>query len=170
MDELDVAFVSVLATGALGVVGFLVTFFNGRADRRHARQLAQDSRLFESREDVYEEVLAQANRYMLTMERTYPIIGPQPDPPPPVPDEEWTRLAARISALGSGDVQAALRVFMEKGNGFVAQAKVFGMMEAQGRKVESDGYLEIERLRRETRSELDELAKKVNEELTAPVS
>jgi hypothetical protein len=169
MNELDVAFASVLTTGFIGVVGFLVTFFNGRADRGHARQLAQDARLFASRESVYEDALAQAHRDMLVMERTYPMIGPQPDPPPPVPDEEWTRLSARMLALGSDDVQAALRALMDKGRGFAAQA-VFRMMEAQHRDVGAEGHIEIHQIRTEARDLFDALAKRINEELTASVS
>jgi hypothetical protein len=35
LDELDVAFAAMFFAG----VGLLVTFFNGRANRRHARQV-----------------------------------------------------------------------------------------------------------------------------------
>jgi hypothetical protein len=35
LDELDVAFAAMVVAG----VGLLVTFFNGRANRRHARQV-----------------------------------------------------------------------------------------------------------------------------------
>jgi hypothetical protein len=166
MDELDLAFATVLTTGTLGIVGFLTTFFNGRADRRHTRRLAQDARLFESRVSVYEEVLAQANRDMLTMDRTYPMIGPQPEPPAPAADEDWTRLSARISALGSDDVRTALQAFMETANGFAAQAKVFRMMEAQHRKAEPENYVEIDVIRKEARRLLNVLATRINEELT----
>jgi hypothetical protein len=172
MDELDVAFAGVIATGAVGVGTLLAAFFGGRADRRHARQLAQDERLFDSRVTLYEDALAQATRDMLAMDRTYPEVGSQPndDPPPPVSDKEWTRLVARIGALASDDVHTALKTFMEKRLGFAAQAMTFRMMEAEGRKVAPEDYREIERLRKEASDQLGALADQINEELTAPVS
>jgi hypothetical protein len=74
-----------------------------------------------------------------------------------------------IGALGSHDLQAALKAFMDKGHEFVIQAKLFQRMEAQRREI-GDGYIEIHGIRTEARELLDALANRINEELTVPVA
>jgi hypothetical protein len=109
MSTIDVAFAAVVVTG----VGIPATLVNGRADRRHTRQLAHDARIFESRKELYVEILMYGHRTMLNAQHTWPLIEPVFPRPPEVilsPIEEL-RLEARIAALASSDVQKALRDF-----------------------------------------------------------
>jgi hypothetical protein len=170
MDELDVAFAGVLTTGFLGVVGFVTNYLTGRAERRHARQLAQDERLFEKRAAAYEELLTQAHRDMLSMERNYPMLGPAPAAPPEIDDLEWIALRSRILSYGSAEVLKRLDAYMEKVAGFIAVARTSKMMEAQGRQTPPEPYVELEQIRSEARELLKALANQINEELTKTAS
>ena len=170
MDALDVAFAGVLTTFLLGVVGFVVTLVAGHADRRHARRLAHEERLFEKRSVVYEDLLANAEREKAAMERTYPFFtegGSAPALPDPLSEEEWLRLRARLGAFASETVQNAADEYRKKGIAFFAQARSFRAMEAQGRDTRPDAYVESDRVRREAAELLERLATAVRDELTA---
>lgn len=168
MDELDVAFAGVVATGAIGVFGLFVALVNGRADRRHARQLAQDERLFARRSEVYEELLALTRLTMLAIQRTYPFmtVGEPEAPPDPPDDAEYSRLMARVAAFGSPTVLAALDDFQRKTNEFGAEALVQRRVEARPGG-EAD-YPRMHRVREEAAELLEVLERRVREELTTP--
>jgi hypothetical protein len=171
MDAIDVAFVGILTTFVAGLAGLLVTLVNGRADRRHARRLARDERLFEKRSAVYEDLLTNAEREKAAMERTYPFFvegGSPPKLPEPLSDEEWWRLRARVAAFGSEPVRAAVDAYRKKAAAFFAQARTFRAMEAQGRDVRPDAYVESDRVRREAHALLEALASAVRGELASP--
>src|SRR6266508_5485762 len=118
MDTLALALVSgLLGGGAVAVIGGLITLVVQRRDhaaRRaevaagqdHERTMAREQRLQDRRARAYERALVQAYRLDSWVERTEPFIGPAPDPPPPLPDDEVWQLNALTAAHASPEVQA----------------------------------------------------------------
>jgi hypothetical protein len=104
----------------VGATGVAFGWLSTRGDREHtlmlaegqqrnARALARDDRLYADLRSAYFELLTFLNLIGDVIHRTEPIIGPQPDPPEPPTDEETRELFARVAAIGSDDVAAALQ-------------------------------------------------------------
>jgi hypothetical protein len=101
----------------VAVIGGLITLVVQRRDhaaRRnelatsqvHERAMAREQRLQDRRARAYERALVHAYRLDTWVERTEPFLGPVPDPPPPLPDEEVWQLNALTAAHASPEVQA----------------------------------------------------------------
>jgi hypothetical protein len=118
MDTIAVALVSGLLGGAaVAVIGGLITLVVQRRDhaarraevasaQTHERAMAREQRLQDRRARAYERALVHAYRLDTWVERTEPMIGPVPDPPLPLPDDEVWHLNAVTAAHASPEVQA----------------------------------------------------------------
>jgi hypothetical protein len=118
VDTLAVALVAGLLGGAaVAVIGGLITLVVQRRDhaarraevaggQAHERVMAREQRLQDRRARAYERALMHAYRLDTWVERTEPIFGPVPDPPPPLPDDELWQLNALTAAHASPHVQA----------------------------------------------------------------
>jgi hypothetical protein len=151
VTELDGAFAAVVVTG----FGLLVTLVNGRADRRHTRQLAQDERLFAKRGEVYVDLLMYGTRTMLKAMHTWPDFEPVPASKPPEtifsPLEEL-RLEARIAAFASSEVKDAVKEFGQRRRAFFDYAS-----EADADKERDPGAIPDRAKLRHLRDELTEI-------------
>ena len=117
---MDTATVAVVVTGVVsGVVGLSGLALaawqerqrreTAREDRAHAWRLAHAERTYADRLAMYLDLLRYATRMGLVAERTDPIIGPKPPPPEwRTPDDELLDFDARVGALSSPEVEAAM--------------------------------------------------------------
>jgi hypothetical protein len=102
----------------VGLGGLAFGYFNGRSERRHALRLARGGRLHQQRLAAYADLAAYLERERLYLHRTEPMIGPQPDPPAPLDDDEWTRLTGRMSVSGSREALLALEEAQRRAHSF----------------------------------------------------
>jgi hypothetical protein len=82
-----IAIAGVSSGAAVGLAGLAFGYFNGRSERQHAEGLARGSRLHDQRLAAYAELARYLERERLYLQRTEPMIGPQPDPPGPLDDD-----------------------------------------------------------------------------------
>jgi hypothetical protein len=75
-----------------------------KGERTHARTLARETRLYEDVKHAYIDVLTFLDAMRDVLNRTEPIIGPQPDPPPLPSEDEARGLYARVAVVGSNAV------------------------------------------------------------------
>jgi hypothetical protein len=106
-DE-SVALAGVLSGALVGIVGVGFAYFNGKSERTHSERIARSGRLHEQRLSAYIELGKALRRQGMFVVRTEPLIGPQPDPPDALDDEEWTALMGRAVVSASPDVLSAL--------------------------------------------------------------
>lgn len=78
------------AVAAIAAFGIVATEFGRRLERRHQRSMAKSERLHAQRLSLYNDVARELERWRAVAVRTHPIIGPQPRPPEPIADEEWS--------------------------------------------------------------------------------
>ena len=135
----DVALISVITSGSVGIGGLVFGFWNAkeerasrREDRDHSRRVAREERIYERRTEVYEDMLAQLEREVVICERTYPVLGPAPEPPDNLTDDEWMRLKARVSVSGSLEVHALVGDFYDVGVQFTQGWRACQMLEQAG--------------------------------------
>jgi hypothetical protein len=124
---MDVAVVSVLVTGAVGLGGVGLAFREqglrrelAEIDRTHQLQMARYQQTYADRRDVYLEVADYLERWALVVQRTDPMIAPAGAPgPPTVPSEdEQIKLQGRIAVLGSDVVNDGLQTFARAASAF----------------------------------------------------
>ena len=112
-----------LASGALiGLSSLVFAYFNGRSERTHGERLARSDRLHEQRFAAYKEVARLLERQRLYLTRTEPLVGPKPDPPRPLDDEEWATVSGLVAISPSADVLAALEDASQRTNDFEIHA------------------------------------------------
>jgi hypothetical protein len=96
-------------SGALGVlVGVGFAYVNGKSERAHSERVARSGRLHGQRLSAYVELARALRRQGMYVVRTEPLVGPQPDPPAALDDEEWAALMGKAIVAASPDVLAAL--------------------------------------------------------------
>jgi hypothetical protein len=106
-------------SGVLVGGGSLVfAYFNGRSERQHGERLARSSRLHDQRFAAYKEIARLLERQRLYLTRTEPFIGPKPDPPPPLDDEEWAGVSGLAAISPSQDALTALENASQKTSDF----------------------------------------------------
>ena len=104
----------ILATAFVGSIAALAGALTAWANRSHERQLARAQRLYAQRHGAYLELTRFLEHQRLVLDRTEPMIGPVPDPPPALGDDVWLDLAARAQVLASDEVQAAMQATRER--------------------------------------------------------
>jgi hypothetical protein len=110
-------------SGVFGFVGgYVFAYFNGKAERAHGERLARSGRLHEQRFAAYKEVARLLKRQSLYLTRTEPIVGPKPEPPQPLDDEDWATVSGLAAITPSGDVLAALEDAAQKTSEFEIHA------------------------------------------------
>jgi hypothetical protein len=106
-------------SGVLVGGGSLVfAYFNGRSERQHGERLARSSRLHDQRFAAYKEIARLLERQRLYLTQTEPFIGPKPDPPPPLDDEEWAGVSGLAAISPSQDALTALENASQKTSDF----------------------------------------------------
>jgi hypothetical protein len=115
-----------VASGAiLGLGGLVFAYFNAKAERVHGERLARSGRLHEQRRLAYVEIARLLERQRLVLVRTHPKMGPKPDPPEPLNDDEWAAVSALAAVSPSSEVEAALRETVETANAFGAAVSLY---------------------------------------------
>jgi hypothetical protein len=118
--------------GALvGLGGYVFAYFNGRTERAHGERLARSSRLHEQRFTAYREISRLLERQRLYLARTEPFLGPKPDPPPPLDDEEWATVSGLAAVSPSEGVLAALQDASQKTSDFETRAFTYRRINAR---------------------------------------
>lgn len=102
MDSGD--WIALAAVVSVTLVGFVGPIING-VQQRHAEH---EKHTRDRRADAYIDMLISLERDCAWMERTYPLMGPVPDPPAPPTDREYWTLRSRVAAYGSDRVKALL--------------------------------------------------------------
>jgi hypothetical protein len=102
--------IALVAVGGGVLVGFVGPIIAGAQQRRAEHEKHTRDR----RADTYIDMLVSLERDLTFMARTYPIIGPAPEPPAGPNDQEHWTLNARVAAYGSKQVQALLDRWNEK--------------------------------------------------------
>ena len=121
-----------LASGALiGLSSLVFAYFNGRSERTHGERLARSDRLHEQRFAAYKEVARLLERQRLYLTRTEPLVGPKPDPPRPLDDEEWATVSGLVAISPSADVLAALEDASQRTNDFEIHAFTYRRINAR---------------------------------------
>jgi hypothetical protein len=112
------ALAGVLSGVIVGGGGLVFAYFNGRSERQHGERLARSGRLHEQRFAAYREISRLLERQRLYLTRTEPILGPKPDPPPRLDDEEWATVSGLAAISPSEDVLTALEDASQKTSDF----------------------------------------------------
>ena len=110
-------------SGVIGVAGGLVfAYFNAKEERSHGERLARSGRLHEQRFAAYREIARLLERQRLYLIRTEPFIGPKPEPPQALDDEEWAGVSGLASISPSREVLAVLEEAAQKTSDFEIHA------------------------------------------------
>jgi hypothetical protein len=126
-----------VTTGAVGVAGILAPTLTAWRQRVHERTLARAERMFGTRSETYAEIGRYLRRERLYVERTLPVLGPIPDPPERLDDEEWARILGRVAVHASKETLAALEEVRDRVQKFGAAALTHRLLEPQaGRRPE----------------------------------
>jgi hypothetical protein len=172
-----VALTSVIVSGVLGAGGIAYAAWNSMrereyrrdadaAAREHEREVARTSRVQERRVEPYVDLVEMSQREMLGIERTYPTLGPQPDPPERLSDDEYLRLEARAAALGSTELVEAFRKFKDGARLFYINAGIYGDLKQSGH-FDEEITTKMLASREEARARLGELEAQVRDELAS---
>ena len=125
------ALAGVLSGVIVGGGGLVFAYFNGKAERAHGERLARSGRLHEQRFAAYREIARLLQRQRLFLVRTEPIIGPKPDPPPPLDDDEWSAVSGLAAISPSEDVLTALDEAARMTNVFEIAVSTYRRVEAR---------------------------------------
>jgi hypothetical protein len=98
---MDAGTAAIIGTAVGGVIGFGGTWLSGWKQAKVAAR--------ERRANAYTQALIVLNRERLIVQRTWPVIGPGPDPPPALTDEE----AGLAQALFGAHASAAMRRLLD---------------------------------------------------------
>jgi hypothetical protein len=113
VDGTSVAIVSVAVVGGTSVIATIAASLNGGADRRHARQLAQDARIFDFRRDSYVDIVGHLELLGRWIQVTEPIgtYPGMPSPPTlPTDEAEGQQRLANLTVFASRRVYDAVLV------------------------------------------------------------
>jgi len=113
-----IALVGVSSGAVVGLGSLVFAYLNGKSERAHGERLARSGRLHEQRHTAYVEIARLLSRQRLFLIRTEPIIGPKPDPPPPLDDDEWAAVNGVASISPSPGVLTALEEAAQKPSDF----------------------------------------------------
>lgn len=108
-----------------------VRHLNGKAERAHGERLARSGRLHEQRFAAYREIARLLERQRLFLIRTEPILGPKPDPPQPLDDDEWSAVSGLAAVSPSQDVLTALKEAAQKTSDFEIAVSTYRRVEAR---------------------------------------
>lgn len=104
-----------IAAGVLGTLGgYVYAHVSQRSEQEHARGLSRDERLHAQRLDAYVRIGEYLERSRMAVYRTEPFIGPQPDPPARLTDDEIARVASLAAIAGSAQIDAKIRSANER--------------------------------------------------------
>lgn len=128
-----IALTAVLSGALVGVDGLIFGYFNGRAERNHARNLSRGARLHEQRLAAYADLSAYLERERISIARIEPVfVVSEPQPPPdPLSADEWTQIMGRAAVAGSDEVRAAVEHARRQSGDFLGRAVVYRHMNAQ---------------------------------------
>jgi hypothetical protein len=130
-----VALAATIGGPSVAALAIGVGALNSKGERRHARELARSTRWFDTRRQVYEELLRYMHHAMLRADRIEPIITtnpPGPDAPEPMPEVEALQVQVRATIFGSREVKDAAEEFMSKIRGFHFYAGMRANDQARG--------------------------------------
>jgi hypothetical protein len=97
--------VSGIVAVAAPVIAAAVQHQLSKTVSERARADAQQERNEERRVDAYVDLLALLLQFQLWMDRTFPILGSMPDPPPAPTDEERWLVNVKLAAFGSDEIE-----------------------------------------------------------------
>ena len=167
MDALLIAVVGGLVGGALAaVIGGLFALRQQTQQHEHERAMANTARIQARRQRAYEQILAVAVRAQIGVDRIEPLIGPVPDPPPPISDKAVSKLTALAAVHASKPVQEAVHEFNRAGRRFelaVPQYR-FARDRLEGQEF-LDAHQEMDGARAAFRSAVEELGSRMNADL-----
>jgi hypothetical protein len=170
MEPLAVALIGGLAGGTIAaIVAGLITLVSQSREHAHGRTMARDARTQDRRNRAYEMGLVHAYRLEAWVDRTSPVLGPAPDPPPLLPDEDMFKLNALTAAHASDEVKVAVSAMSEAARKFqVAAWRVAAEREhpgSTGIKEGESAWTMMEAERTAFREALRAFGDRVNEEL-----
>jgi hypothetical protein len=125
------ALAGVLSGVIVGGGGLVFAYVNGKEERAHGERLARSGRLHEQRFTAYKEIARLLERQSLYLIRTEPFIGPKPDPPQPLDDDEWAAVSGLASISPSPEVLAALNEAAQKTSEFEIHAFTYRRINAR---------------------------------------
>jgi hypothetical protein len=125
------AVAGVLSGVVVSGASFVFAYFNAKEERSHGERLARSGRLHEQRFVAYREIARLLERQRLYLVRTEPIIGPKPEPPQPLEDEEWAEVSGLASISPSPEVLAALEEAAQKTSDFEIHAFTYRRINAR---------------------------------------
>jgi hypothetical protein len=128
---MDIAVVSVITTGIVGLAAALSPAATARLDRTHQRALQRSSRLYDQRRDVYRKLSSELERDRALVERTWPLLEPALTPPDPLDEADRRQMLADVALLGAADVQAASRAEDKRLSQFLRLGHMQEQMTAQ---------------------------------------
>lgn len=165
--------IALAAVVSVTLVGFVGPIIAGVQQRRAEHEKHNRDR----KADTYIDMLVSRERDCAWMERTYPFIGPMPDPPAPPTDQEFWTLKARVAAYGSHRVKTLLEHWNQKiTREFWLGAMYLRDMEEAGKMgraisrqewgtTRTDQYRKLQGIRGEARKRLEEIQRIVASEL-----
>lgn len=153
----------------VGVGGLVFAYFNARSERSHGERLARSGRLHEQRLDAYKEVARLLQRQRLYLARTEPIVGPKPDPPPPLDDDDWAAVSGLAAVSPSAEVLEAMDEAAQKTSGFEFAVFRYRQVEARPTAFPADEGLnarkEMDQARDDALEAISEAQRRMREEL-----
>jgi hypothetical protein len=151
--------------GIVGLGGLAFGYFNARSERRHTERLARGGRLHQQRLAAYADLAGYLERERLFLHRTEPMIGPQPDPPPPLDDDEWARLNGRLAVSGSREALAALEEAQRRSQSFDGARMVYVGMRNQNALQMPEARRRMDEARRRASEAINEVERLMRDEL-----
>lgn len=125
------ALAGVLSGVLVGGGSLVFAYFNARSERQHGERLARSGRVHEQRFTAYREISRLLERQRLYLTQTEPFLGPKPDPPPPLDDEEWATVSGLAAISPSEDVLTGLEDASQKTSVFEIDALTYRRINAR---------------------------------------
>ena len=126
MNAQTIAIVGLLTTAVVGLFAVVGPMVNARYDRQHRVELDRASARRSRREGAYIDFSAFLERLRLQLLRYEPLLqlfGPIPDPPGPLPDDEWMALSGRLRVSASTEAQEAISEAHKAANDFIVNMR-----------------------------------------------
>lgn len=165
-----IALAGVASGAVVGLGGLVFAYFNGKEERVHAQRLARTSQIHEQRRLAYIEIARFLERQRLFLVRTHPIIGPKPDPPEPMGDDEWATVSGLASNFPSREVEAALIEAANRTNAFQAAVWLYQWEEEHGRSAtgtDRSARLEMDEARDRATDAISQAQRAMSDELAS---
>ena len=171
----DAALAAAIGGSLVGVAGVLFGWLNSRGERHnavalarerhdHERQLARGERFFDARSAAYQHALKVLYVAQERIDRTYPIVGPRPEPPEAPSEEEWSDMFVKLAVFGSEKLMQAFEAYSDKSNEFYAYASTYAAIREQKGQL-GDTVEQMNRCREEAREALLAIERRIREEL-----